>query len=81
MSLASATAWIVQRALRDADASNQLVVHTQEVLLSAEGVLLRALEAQNSAQTYVETGNPADNEGFTLKQNAQPLSPSIASLR
>jgi len=56
--------------LRDADASNQLVVHTQEVLLSAESVLLAALEAQTSAQTCVETGNPVDNEGFTRTERA-----------
>jgi len=41
--MVSATWWVVQRALRSAEASNQLFVRTQGGLLSAESVLLGVL--------------------------------------
>jgi PAS domain S-box-containing protein len=57
--------WFVQRALRGADESSQLVVHTQEVLLADENVLLGAVEAESALRRYLSTGDAREIEALT----------------
>jgi hypothetical protein len=71
--------WVVHRTVQRSQASNERVVHTQEVLTAIESVLATIVDADTAVRSGVssaEVGNP----GRSVKLRA-PSTPTSAGWR
>ncbi len=70
--------WVVQRTVARAQASNQWVVHTQEVLTAIETVLAKVADAESALRGYVSSGDarvlePLDRAERTIDADVNRL--------
>ena len=70
--------WVVFRTVEQAQAPNQWVAHTQEVLATVETVLATAVDAEDAVRSFVPSSWGLKRSARSIERNARPPPMSIS---